>query len=627
MDFELVMDLLSKNNVGAILLDEDDIVTDFNEIARLLLVSTGILPGYPLPESLQELKTPDPQLPGLCVGFRNYIMPVSNDEGSGIPEGQHLITFRDVSDIYEHHMMKDALQHIHEAVIFFDAKDRVFFLNNALQELDSLVPDEVLGKSVDEVYAMTGDKDYEITKARLSKKPHLNHRQSYSTKYGKELSTLSSTYPVLENSTVVGTYNILENWSTTNELQKQIIDLQEKLLHHPTFDGKKEKSSLTANYHFEDITYNCHAMKQTLDFCRRAAETDASVLIYGETGTGKELFAQGIHNASRRADRPFIAVNCAALPANILDSLLFGSVKGAFTGAENRAGLFEQASGGTLLLDEINSMDISLQAKLLRVLQEKRMRRVGGEKEIAVDVRVISNINIPPSVAIKEHVLREDLYYRLGEVNIQIPPLRKRGNDIFLLARSFIDEYNKRLLKNISDLSPTVKTIFLSYNWPGNVRELQHAILHAMSIMPDGVTMIGKEYLPSHFLESGRGTNQGSRNASVSTSGSGSSSSGAGAGYLASGQRRMTPPAEELPADRTSFYRRDPDPDDDLAGTSLPMSEKDLVLRALEMHGGNVAAAARDLSLSRQSLQYRIKKYGVNVEKIKLRQRMKNFRG
>ena len=620
MDFELVMELLSKNGVGAILLDDDDIVIDFNEIAQLLLVSTGILPGYPLHELLHELKTPNPQLPGLCVGFKNYIMPVSNDFGSGIPEGQHLLTFRDVSEMYEHHMMKDALQHIHEAVILFDAQDRVFFLNNALQELDSLVPDEVTGKTVDEIYAMTGDKEYEITKARKTKKPHLNHRQFYSTKYGKELSTLSSTYPVLEGGTVVGTYNILENWSTTDELQKQIIDLQEKLLHHPTFDGKREKSSLTAHYHFEDITYNCHAMKQTIDFCRRAAETDASVLIYGETGTGKELFAQGIHNASRRADRPFIAVNCAALPANILDSLLFGSVKGAFTGAENRAGLFEQASGGTLLLDEINSMDISLQAKLLRVLQEKRMRRVGGEKEIAVDVRVISNINIPPAVAIKEHILREDLYYRLGEVNIQIPPLRKRGNDIFLLARSFIEEYNKRLLKNISDLSPNVKTIFLTYDWPGNVRELQHAILHAMSIMPDGVTMIGKEYLPSHFLDTSRTLNQSSRTAAPSMSGS---------GYLASGQQPGNQSPVREPSENVSFLRRDPGSDsaDHIPDTELTMSEKDLVLRALEMHGGNVAAAARDLSLSRQSLQYRIKKWEINIDKIKLRQRMKNFRG
>ena len=187
-------------------------------------------------------------------------------------------------------------------------------------------------------------------------------------------------------------------------------------------------------------------------------------MIYGETGTGKELLAQSIHNASRRADGPFLAINCAALPENLLEALLFGTEKGVYTGAEHRTGLFEQANGGTLLLDEINSMNISLQAKLLRVLQDGVIRRVGGNTEIHVDVRVLSNINIPPYQAIAENKLRRDLYYRLGVVNIHIPALKDRKEDIALLCKHFIINYNKKFRKNVRNVDYNVLEKFYHYH-------------------------------------------------------------------------------------------------------------------------------------------------------------------
>lgn len=171
-------------------------------------------------------------------------------------------------------------------------------------------------------------------------------------------------------------------------------------------------------------------MKKTIDKCQMIAESDSPVMIYGETGTGKELFAQSIHNASRRCNGPFIAINCAAIPSTLLESMLFGTEKGAYTGAIQREGVLEQANGGTLLLDEINSMDITLQSKLLRVLQDGMIRRVGGLSDIHVDVRIISNTNIPPMQAVEQNQLRKDLYFRLGVVNITIPPLRERKEDI-----------------------------------------------------------------------------------------------------------------------------------------------------------------------------------------------------
>ena len=237
------------------------------------------------------------------------------------------------------------------------------------------------------------------------------------------------------------------------------------------------------------------AMHDIIAHCKQAAKSDSSVMIYGETGTGKELIAQSLHNASKRANGPFLAINCAALPEPLLESLLFGTERGSYTGAESRAGLFEQANHGTLLLDELNSMNISVQSKLLRVLQDGMVRRVGGVSETHVDVRVLSSINVPPYQAIAEGNLRQDLFYRLGVVNITVPPLRERREDIPLLAKQFIMEFNKKLGKNVSTLHPDTLKLLQEYHWPGNVREFQHVIEHAMNIIPADCSVLTPEYI------------------------------------------------------------------------------------------------------------------------------------
>ena len=190
------------------------------------------------------------------------------------------------------------------------------------------------------------------------------------------------------------------------------------------------------------------------------------MLIYGETGTGKELFAQSIHSDSPRRYMPFIAQNCAALPESILESILFGTTKGSFTGAEDKPGLFEQADGGTILLDEINNMHISLQTKLLRVLQEGVIRRLGGVSDIPVDVRIIATTNEKPSELLKKGKLRHDLYYRISVINVEIPPLRERINDIDELIDFFIKKYNKKFAKNITGIEEEVINIFKKYKCP-----------------------------------------------------------------------------------------------------------------------------------------------------------------
>lgn len=239
-------------------------------------------------------------------------------------------------------------------------------------------------------------------------------------------------------------------------------------------------------YRFEDFIAASEAMTQVCETIQKVAPTSVTVLINGESGTGKEVIARTIHKSSNRAGKPWVAVNCAALPENLLESEMFGHVKGAFTGAyADKEGLFEAANGGTLFLDEISSMPLILQGKLLRVLQEREIRRVGGTKDIPVDVRVIAASNSDLEKAVVEGTFRSDLYYRFAVVTIDIPPLRKRTDDIMPLVRHFIrQELDKG--QQAPSVSAEALRVLTSYNWPGNVRELENAVRHAMTFWQEG---------------------------------------------------------------------------------------------------------------------------------------------
>jgi len=233
-------------------------------------------------------------------------------------------------------------------------------------------------------------------------------------------------------------------------------------------------------YDFEKIVGNSEALQRVLTVVKKVAKSNSTVLIHGETGTGKELIAGAIHHNSLRAARNFVKVNCAALQENLLESELFGHEKGAFTGADRqRIGRFEQADGGTLFLDEIGDMSPSTQAKILRVLQEHEFERLGGTRTIRVDVRLIAatNRDLPSMVA--AGTFREDLYYRLNVVSIQTPPLRERKEDILALAMSFLRRYGNELKKRLDGLDPEAQKLLMRYNWPGNIRELENAIERA----------------------------------------------------------------------------------------------------------------------------------------------------
>lgn len=324
-----------------------------------------------------------------------------------------------------------------------------------------------------------------------------------------------------------------------------------------------------ASHKFEDIIGHNQCICDLKILAKRAAFTSSPVLIYGETGTGKELFAQSIHNSSSRSKKPFIAINCAAIPENLLEGILFGTVKGAYTEAIDRPGLFEQATEGTLFLDEINSMSLLLQAKLLRVLQEKKIRRVGGMKDIEINSRIISSLNMQPLDAIEKGLLRSDLFYRVGVVCLGIPPLRERIDDLPYLIEFFISKISNKLGKENYTVSQDLLRVFEAYNWAGNVRQLEHAIESAITLIGDTEKEITIEHIPEYM--------------------------------------KITSTVKDGPIVR----RRDFNP----LHNEIEKVEKNRIITVLEDTKGNVSLAARIMNISRQSLHYRMKKYQIKVSR------------
>jgi DNA-binding NtrC family response regulator len=263
----------------------------------------------------------------------------------------------------------------------------------------------------------------------------------------------------------------------------QVLMLVERALRFQSLrrENRVLKRTLSAGGEAFGILGNHPRMRQIHEVIRTAAPSDASVLIEGESGTGKELIATAFHLQSARAERPFIRINCAAIPTELIESELFGYRKGAFTGADrDKRGLVEAAAGGTLLLDEIAEMPAHLQTKLLRVLQERQVRRLGDEREMDVDFRLISSTNRDTAQMIQEGVLRKDLYFRISTIKVKVPPLRERLNDVVLLAERFLHRYAEKYHKRVGSISPAVLSLLTRYDWPGNVRELESVIEHAV---------------------------------------------------------------------------------------------------------------------------------------------------
>ena len=282
-----------------------------------------------------------------------------------------------------------------------------------------------------------------------------------------------------------GAYDYLTKPLETDRLKALVPKALEK------YDVREQKAALerkVANLtRYGDLTGQSDEMKEIYKTIEAVAPTDASVLVYGESGTGKELVARAMHDKSHRSDGPFVAVNCAAFPKDILENELFGHEKGAFTGSlKEKAGCFELADGGTLFLDEIAEMEPDTQVKLLRAIESQRFRRLGGKEEIEVDIRVLAATNRDVHQALREGDFREDLYYRLSVVEMYLPPLRQRGNDVHLLAHEFLQEFAEEHEKEVDGFSDEAMKFIQAYDWPGNVRELKNAVERAVIMSGEG---------------------------------------------------------------------------------------------------------------------------------------------
>jgi len=333
---------------------------------------------------------------------------------------------------------------------------------------------------------------------------------------------------------------------------------------------------------YHDVVGVSHKMTELMSFVRKVAASEAStILIQGESGTGKDLIAKAIHYQSARQDRPFVAINASAIPETLMEAELFGHERGAFTDAKAmKKGLFEVADGGTLFLDEIGELSPFLQAKLLRVLEDQVIRRVGGVRDIQVSVRVIAASNRDLERAVRESHFRQDLYYRLAIISIFISPLRERREDILPLVDFFLEHYNRKFRKSVRGLTDDTRRLLLAHDWPGNVRELKNAIERAMILEEDPV--LRSTYLPFSVAQPHAGVTAFEHTSSPPTGGQ----------PLADG--RWLPPLS-IPE----------------GGTSLEEVERALVELALRQSNGNQTHAARLLDISRDALRYKMKKFGL----------------
>jgi two-component system response regulator AtoC len=341
------------------------------------------------------------------------------------------------------------------------------------------------------------------------------------------------------------------------------------------------RRDLAREFNFDQIIGESPAMKRMIQLAHKVAESEASsVLLQGESGTGKDLVAKAIHYGSRRADKPFIAINCAAIPSTLIESELFGYEKGAFTDAKGRKeGLFEQAEGGTIFLDEIGELEIGLQAKLLRVLEEGAFRRVGGLKDLPLDVRVLAASNRDLKSESEAGKFRLDLYYRLSVIQIDLPPLRDRSDDALLLTDHYVKNFNEKLRKRIRGVTPEVAEIFRRYGWPGNVRELRNVIERAMILEDED--LITTSWLP-------RGVTPEVRFAAQPRE--------------AAAARAETAAQKDARTSLDGLFRLPPE------GVQLESFEMNLVEQAMKRSGGNQTRAAELLGISRDQLRYRLKK-------------------
>lgn len=471
-------------------------------------------------------------------------------------------------------------------VIVIDESGNCVYINALQRNMDGFGNRIVLGEHISKFYTPHTFATLPILQCLGTGTPILKKSYWYKTTTNKLINSVNDLVPLFENGRIDGAIAFSSIYGLSAMAQKSEPSRKAS--------NPREGHDSVALHSFDSIIGSAPLLKKGMDTAQAAARTSSHVMIWGESGTGKELFAQAIHTEGVRKNKPFIPVNCSAIPENLLEGLMFGTVKGAFTDAVDRPGLFENADGGTLLLDEINSMPLGLQAKLLRAVQENTIRRVGSQKEIPIDVRIISILNEHPLKALEKGTLRSDLYYRLAVVGISVPPLRERKEDILYLADYFLCTSQLNPSGSPVRLSDKVCSMFVNYIWPGNIRELQNVIEGSLAIL-DGGALIYPEHLSQQLLES----------------------------YAAQKSGKTGPPPAPPPHNAVTPYQKAKPPyydytDVETALSPMPLKshmmeyEKSCIKNVLKFTGGNVAKAARILQMKPAALHYRIHLLGLD---------------
>ncbi|MFR1343786.1 MAG: sigma-54 interaction domain-containing protein [Anaerovoracaceae bacterium] len=349
-----------------------------------------------------------------------------------------------------------------DALIIVNEENMILYSAMINDDRTYISTKDVIGQNLYEMYPNLTEENSTHARVMKTGKPVINENQLIVERSGKAYVINTSTFLIEDNGRRIGTF-----------------DLSSSLTPKSKNDEKEDRNKL---YVLDSIVTENEAMLSIKSKILKVSRNDSPVMVIGESGTGKELIVEAIHSMGSRRENPFISVNCAAIPDALMESTLFGTVKGSFTGAENRKGLFEIADGGTLFLDEINSMNINLQAKLLKAVEEQKYMKLGGERYVDVDVRVISAVNVDPEEAIKNNSLRSDLFFRLGVVQFFVPPLRERKEDLKPLTEHFISYYNSRMNRQVMGVDEDVRRVFENYPWPGNVREFRNVMESAFNM-------------------------------------------------------------------------------------------------------------------------------------------------
>ena len=474
------------------------------------------------------------------MGFRRDNTFMDNENNIFLKENKDNLDYKEILNVI--------LNNAYEWLVIIDDKGYIMMMSKGYKEfIGDMVPE---GKHVTEVIENT--KLHDIVKTG---KTQIGEIQII-----KGQQVIASRLPIIKDNKIIGAIGkvIFKDITDFYDMSKKIITMEKEIKYYKD-QLKKQKS---AKYSFSNIIGESKSLMEVKNICQRAAMSDSNVLIMGESGTGKELFAHAIHNASDRASGPFVKINCAAIPSELLESELFGYEGGAFTGAkkEGKVGKFELANGGSIFLDEIGDMPLQMQVKLLRVLQEREIERIGSTKTRPINVRIISATNKNLEEEVKSGNFREDLYYRLNVMSVNIEPLRKRKDDIRPLAKALVKKLSSQMGVHVDSISEKAMAALEAYDWPGNIRELENVIERSINLL-DSDRIIKVSTLPVHITQS----------------------------------------------HKTHVY---------IAGSTLKEQlydvEKSIILECLNENQGNKQKTANDLDMSRTSLYHKLKSYGID---------------